>query len=579
MKEIKYLFKKMAQFEPSMFVLTLLYAIFIGLKPFLWIISPAYIIKNYKSNPKFLVIFFIGLIFISTLVSFFDSFVMGNYRMKMNNVRYKLMNMVTEYSLYLPYALKKDKEESEKINNATKAVESPFNGAGGLMMTLPEFLAQMISLTGFIWIFLRMDFLVVMTTLILTIITSFILSKVPKIYGSYWTSNSANWNRFAKVNNEMRSPLSKQDILIFDITKLFSSYYMNTHYNRIDDYARTNKKATTVFSLAKFINLIRDAIIIYWLSTSLIRGTIDIGDFYVYFTAVFAFINFNTMSMWIFSDLSYSYSIFKPFFEIIKVEKEKGEEFYPEKLEIRFDSVYFKYPESDDYILKNLNLTIKNNESIALVGENGAGKSTLAMLLAGFYKPSKGRILFNGKNLQDLDINYNKLISSVFQDSSLFPFSIRENILLKDSNKNLDAIYKMTHLDEIIDTYKQGENQTLLRILDDNGVDLSGGQKQRLFLARAIAKEKTKILILDEPTAQLDALNERELYQLYHTLVKNKSSIFISHRLASTKFCNRIIYMKDGEILASGSHEELMQKNDEYRDLYNLQAKNYKEVL
>ncbi|MSS78360.1 ABC transporter ATP-binding protein [Anaerococcus sp. WCA-380-WT-2B] len=579
MKEIKYLFKKMAQFEPSMFVLTLIYAIFIGLKPFLWIISPAYIIKNYKSNPKFLAIFFIGLIFISTLVSFFDSFVMGNYRMKMNNVRYKLMNMVTEYSLYLPYALKKDKEESEKINNATKAVESPFNGAGGLMMTLPEFLAQMISLTGFIWIFLRMDFLVVMTTLILTIITSFILSKVPKIYDSYWTSNSANWNRFAKVNNEMRSPLSKQDILIFDITKLFSSYYMNTHYNRIDDYARTNKKATTVFSLAKFINLIRDAIIIYWLSTSLIKGTIDIGDFYVYFTAVFAFINFNTMSMWIFSDLSYSYSIFKPFFEIIKVEKEKGEEFYPEKLEIRFDSVYFKYPESDDYILKNLNLTIKNNESIALVGENGAGKSTLAMLLAGFYKPSKGRILFNGKNLQDLDINYNKLISSVFQDSSLFPFSIRENILLKDSNKNLDAIYKMTHLDEIIDTYKQGENQTLLRILDDNGVDLSGGQKQRLFLARAIAKEKTKILILDEPTAQLDALNERELYQLYHTLVKNKSSIFISHRLASTKFCDRIIYMKDGEILASGSHEELMQKNDEYRDLYNLQAKNYKEVL
>ncbi|MDY3005390.1 ABC transporter ATP-binding protein [Anaerococcus porci] len=562
-----------------MFVLTLIYAIFIGLKPFLWIISPAYIIKNYKSNPKFLAIFFIGLIFISTLVSFFDSFVMGNYRMKMNNVRYKLMNMVTEYSLYLPYALKKDKEESEKINNATKAVESPFNGAGGLMMTLPEFLAQMISLTGFIWIFLRMDFLVVMTTLILTIITSFILSKVPKIYDSYWTSNSANWNRFAKVNNEMRSPLSKQDILIFDITKLFSSYYMNTHYNRIDDYARTNKKATTVFSLAKFINLIRDAIIIYWLSTSLIKGTIDIGDFYVYFTAVFAFINFNTMSMWIFSDLSYSYSIFKPFFEIIKVEKEKGEEFYPEKLEIRFDSVYFKYPESDDYILKNLNLTIKNNESIALVGENGAGKSTLAMLLAGFYKPSKGRILFNGKNLQDLDINYNKLISSVFQDSSLFPFSIRENILLKDSNKNLDAIYKMTHLDEIIDTYKQGENQTLLRILDDNGVDLSGGQKQRLFLARAIAKEKTKILILDEPTAQLDALNERELYQLYHTLVKNKSSIFISHRLASTKFCDRIIYMKDGEILASGSHEELMQKNDEYRDLYNLQAKNYKEVL
>lgn len=560
-----------------MFVLTLLYAIFIGLKPFLWIISPAYIIKNYESNPRFLVIFFIGLFLISTILSFLDSFIMGNYRMKMNNVRYNLMDMVTRYSLYLPYALKKDKKESEKINNATKAVESPFNGAGGLMMGLPEFLAHIISLGGFIWIFLRMDFWVIMTTLILTIITSFILSKVPKIYNSYWTSNSDNWNRFGKINNEMRSPLSKQDILIFDITKLFRSYYMNTHYERIDDYAHTNKNATKVFSFAKLINLIRDGLILYWLSLNLVKGIIDIGDFYVYFTAVFAFINFNTMSMWIFSDLSYNFSIFKPFFEVINVYKNRKKEYYPKEVEIKFENVYFKYPESDDYVLKNINLRIKNNESIALVGENGAGKSTLAMILAGFYKPSKGKILLNGKNLEDLDIDYNKLISAVFQDSVLLPFTIKENILLNDEDRNLDEIYKKTDLDEIIKNYDNKDKQVLLRVLDDKGVDLSGGQKQRLFLARAIAKEKSKILILDEPTAQLDALNEKKLYYLYNSLIKNKSSIFISHRLASTKFCDRIIYMKDGKIKACGSHDELMDKNKDYRDLYNLQAKNYKE--
>ena len=150
---------------------------------------------------------------------------------------------------------------------------------------------------------------------------------------------------------------------------------------------------------------------------------------------------------------------------------------------------------------------------------------------------------------------------------------------MSTEDRDLDDIYKMTHLDEIINTYEKKDDQTLLRILANEGVDLSGGQKQTLFLARAIAKSKAKLLILDEPTAQLDALNERELYMLYDDLTKDKSSIFISHRLASTKFCDRIIYLKDGEILANGTHDKLMKTCEDYKDLYNLQAKNYKEVL
>lgn len=248
-------------------------------------------------------------------------------------------------------------------------------------------------------------------------------------------------------------------------------------------------------------------------------------------------------------------------------------------MEIVLDNLSFKYPGTDTYVLENINLRIKDSETIALVGENGAGKSTLALILAGLYEPSEGRILINGENIKDSQIDYKKLISAVFQDSNLLPFSFKENILMSTEDRNLDHIYKMTHLDEIINSYKKKDDQTLLRILDNDGVDLSGGQKQRLFLARAIAKSKAKLLILDEPTAQLDALNERELYMLYDDLTKDKSSIFISHRLASTKFCDRIIYLKDGKILANETHDELMKSCDDYRDLYNLQAKNYKEVL
>lgn len=579
MTEFKFLMRKMAKLEPLMFLLIALYGLFVGIKPFLWIISPAFILKNYSTNPEIFPIFFIGLFFISSLISFFDSFIMGNYRMRMNHIRYKMMNMVTEYSLYLPYAQKKEKSESEKINNAMMAVRSPWEGAGGIMMDLPNVFAMLTSIAGFLWIFLRMDSWLLLTTLTITVISSLILNKIPKTYDKYWASMSPNWNKFAKLNNEMKSPLSKQDILIYNSVDLFKSYYGKTNRDRIGELSRVNSKTLGFFSLANVINLLRDGLIMYWLLTSLISGRIDIGDFYVYFTAIFAFIEFNRQSMWVYSDIRRNYTMFKPFFRIIEVFKDDREEIYPDKLEITFDDVSFKYPKSKDYVLKNISFTIRNGESIALVGENGAGKSTLALILAGFYKPTEGRILINGKDLEDSRIDYKKLVSAVFQDSSLLPFSFKENVLLSSEDRDINHIYSLTHLDEIIEKYDKKDRQSLLRILDSEGVDLSGGQKQRLFLSRAIAKDRSKILILDEPTAQLDALNERELYMLYDELIENKSSIFISHRLASTKFCDRIIYLRDGKILAEGSHDELIKTCPDYRDLYELQAKNYKEAL
>lgn len=579
MKEFKFLIKKMAHLEPIMFLLIALYGLFVGIKPFLWIISPAYILKNYQGNTEVFPVFFIGLFFISSLISFFDAFVMGNYRMRMNHVRYKLMNMITEYSLYLPYAKKKEKKESEKISDAMKSVESPWHGAGGIMMDLPNIFAMVVSIGGFLWIFLSMDLWVLLTTIILTIISWIFLDQVPKAYDNYWQDMSPNWDKFSKLNNEMKSPLSKQDILIFDTLRIFKSYYGKTNKSRIIRLGEVNTKTLRIFTLANIFNLIRDGLIIYWLMTSLIGGRISLANFYVYFTAIFAFIAFNHETMWVFSDIRKNFSVFKPFFKITDVYKDEKEEIYPEQMEIVLDGVSFKYPGTDSYVLKDINLKIKDSESIALVGENGAGKSTLALILAGLYQPTQGRILINGENIKDSQLDYKKLISAVFQDSNLLPFSFKENILMTTEDRNLEHIYKMTHLDEIIDKYEKKDGQTLLRILDNDGVDLSGGQKQRLFLARAIAKSKAKLLILDEPTAQLDALNERELYMLYDDLTKDKSSIFISHRLASTKFCDRIIYLKNGKILANGTHDELMESCQDYKDLYNLQADNYKEVL
>lgn len=580
MKELKYIFKSMAKYEPSMYLLIILYSIFIGLKPFIWIISPAYILKNYQNGLDFMLGFFILLLVLSTIISFFESYIMGNYRMKMNNIRYKYMNMVTKYALYLPYEEKMKKSESEKINSANKAVDSPYLGAGAVMMTLPEFLASLTSIAGFLWIFLKIGGIILALIIILTIISTYIANKIPREFSKFWNDQDENYNKFTKLNNELRSPLSKQDILIFDFINVFKSFYKKTNQDRIAYLVRTDKKTFKIYSLVRLINFIRDALIMYWLITNLMIGNLDLGDFYVYFTAILAFVNFNNLFMWIFNDFFDNLTRFKAFFKIINpYQKQFENNNLPKNLKINLVNLSFKYPNSDKYVLKNINLTINNNESIALVGENGAGKSTLALILAGFYKSYEGEIFINGENFKNLNYDYNSLVSAVFQDSQIFPFSIKENILLNDSNKNLEKTYGLTHLNKIIESYDKKDDQTLLRILDDDGVDLSGGQKQKLYLARSIEKNSSKLLILDEPTAQLDALAERELYTLYNDLIKDKSSIFISHRLASTKFCNRIVYLKDGEIKSTGSHEELMRNDSDYKDLYNLQAKNYKEEV
>ena len=581
MKKLKFLFKEMAKYEPSMFLLIVLYSISIGLRPFIWIVSPAYILKNTDKPFSYFVIFFLILLIISAISSFFDSFIMNNYRMKMNNIRYNCIRMVTRYSLYLPFDKQKDKIEIEKINNALKACQSPFDGVGGIMMSLPPIGALIFSISGFVWIFSKMGYLLLLLILVTTTIYFVINYKSTLVYTRYWEKMSPNWNIFTKLNYQLRSPESKQDILIYDFIRLFRSYYMSTNKDRIEEYNDANKKAITIYALARLVSFIRDIAIFYWLITSILKGVIDIGDFYMFFTAIFAFITFNDEYTWIISNIKNGMASFGYFFDIMGENiDEVGEKLEnAQKTVIEFRNVSFKYPNTDKYVLQDINFTIHDKESLALVGENGAGKSTLVLLLCGLYKPTSGEILLNGVNINKFGANYRDIVSAIFQDSLLLPFSIRENVSLDNNSSNIDDIYKTTGLDKIIEKYDKKDQQTLLRTLDEEGVDLSGGQKQRIFLSRALSKKTSKILILDEPTAQLDALAERELYMLYDKLSEHMSSIFISHRLASTKFCDRVIFLKDGKIIGNDNHDNLIKTNEEYKDLYEIQAKNYKEVL
>ena len=248
---------------------------------------------------------------------------------------------------------------------------------------------------------------------------------------------------------------------------------------------------------------------------------------------------------------------------------------------IEFQDVSFRYNSGSKYILSHINLKIKPGEKIALVGANGSGKTTLVKLLCGFYHPSGGRILVNGTDIEDYDIDeYFKLAGVVFQDLEPLPFRI-VNIVSGQEKEHTDLkrlwdALSRAGLADKIKSLPDKEDTYISNIFDENGLHLSGGETQKLMLATCIYKD-APLMILDEPTAALDPIAENALYKEYNNITTNKTSIFISHRLASTRFCDRILFLENGQIAEEGSHTELLKQNGRYASIYKIQSHYYEE--
>lgn len=247
------------------------------------------------------------------------------------------------------------------------------------------------------------------------------------------------------------------------------------------------------------------------------------------------------------------------------------------RAEVVFDDVSFSYPGSPVRVLDHVSFTLEAGCHASIVGENGAGKSTVVRLLCRFYQPDEGRILLNGTDIRDFEPDeYLRRISAVFQDSRLFAATLEENIC---PNQNADPVrlweaLRMTGMDEKIRRLPGQEKSNVLKYLHDDGVEFSGGEKQRLCLARAVYKSGD-LLLLDEPTAALDALAEKEIYESFDRISRGRTVLFISHRLGSNRLCDKVIFLEKGRILAQGSHEDLMEGCPPYRDMYRLQARYY----
>lgn len=248
-----------------------------------------------------------------------------------------------------------------------------------------------------------------------------------------------------------------------------------------------------------------------------------------------------------------------------------------EKFEIEFKNVSFKYPNTESYALKNINIKINNGEHLAVVGRNGSGKTTFIKLMCRLYDATDGEILINGINIKE----YSKesvisLYSVVFQDFKIFSTTLAQNISANeeyDKERLYDALDKANIKDRVL-AMENKENTYLYKDIDETGVEISGGEAQKLALARALYKD-SPVVILDEPTAALDPVAENEIYNRFNSFVDNKTAIYISHRLSSCAFCTRIAVFDKSHLVETGTHQELLNANGKYSELWNAQAKYY----
>lgn len=431
--------------------------------------------------------------------------------------------------------------------------------------------------------------------MIIFIVISFGIVKISSFFTKrdkikFSDAMAPTWRKMNYLESTTKNFDFAKDIRLFNMSNAFFNQLsgVNETYKELN---RKHHNRMVLWEVSLGSVLIVQKILMYtWLVYNVVTGAYQISDFVLYVGLVSTFHASVGYVNWIYSDMRTNSLMINDYRNFVdwKEDRETADEkdghiteINLDKFEFRFENVSFKYPGHDNYVLKNVNLTIKNGAKLAVVGVNGAGKTTFIKLMMKLYEPSEGRILLNDVDIKEYNREeYFKLFSPVFQNVECFAMPIYQNISFAEEDKTdmnkINEVLEQSGLSEKINSYEKGIHTNLLKIFDKEGIDLSGGEKQRLAMARALYKDG-KVIILDEPTAALDALAEDRMYREFKNMIHGKTAVFISHRLGSTRFCDKIAMFEDGTIVEEGTHEELMAKNGKYAYMFGIQSQYYDE--
>lgn len=475
-------------------------------------------------------------------------------------------------------------EKSEKANAPTANNE---DAAEAIWATLCEFFIHVISFAAYLLLLSNAGPLMIIVTLLTAAASYFFGQQIRQWRYRHREEESAYRHKLRYISLSARNRELAKDIRIFGLGDWLNELFDGCYHLFQSFLTKSSKMNLLADALDILATLMRNGVAYFYLIHLALRGELSAAEFVLYFSAA------TGLGSWmggILNDLSIlnrqsaELSITREFLEAPEPFRfEDGE-----PLQIRPGHLYalelldvsYRYPNARKDTLSHINLKIHPGEKLAIVGLNGAGKTTLVRLLCGFLDPTGGSVLLDGVDIRRYNRrDYYKLISAVFQQSSIIAGSIAENVAQSSDEidtRRMRRCLEWAGLSETVAALPQGADTHLNRSVYADAVELSGGQMQRLLLARALYKA-APIIVLDEPTAALDPISESKIYQKYNEMTHGYTSIYISHRLASTRFCDRIILVNGGAIREEGTHDELLARGGEYAKLFEVQSKYYRE--
>ena len=530
-----------------------------------------------------IVVFVLALMFVSAV----SAYVNMNAIFARISIRAVVTNLLNRKAATTSYP---NVDDDQFIKLLAKSRECPnSNGAApeAIWITLSTLTTNMIGFCIYVSLLSSVQPLLILIILATTVI-SYLISNYVNGYGYRHREEVAEYERHMYYISAFARDLgAAKDIRIFGLRPWLEDLYGKA----MDAYTAFQSKAQSVYIMAKIVDLVltflRNAVAYAFLIGLVLQNGLGVAEFLLYFTAIGGF------TEWVSGIMSGFNTLYKQSLDITTIREclEYEEPFHLDcgehleakgdsKYEIRLEQVSFRYPGADQDTLTNINLTLHPGEKLAVVGLNGAGKTTLIKLICGFLDPTEGRVLLDGKDIRDYNrTDYYTMFSAVFQEFSLLAGTIAANVAQNDVGIDMQRVKECVEkagLCTKIESLPDGYDTYLNRAVYEEATALSGGETQRLMLARALYKN-APFIVLDEPTSALDPIAESQIYQKYHEMTSGKSSIYISHRLASTRFCDRIIMIDNGGIGEEGTHEELLNKGGKYAELYEVQSKYYRE--
>ncbi len=580
-KALRFFVRLAAKHKPSQLVYTILYSLTKAALPFVGVLLPKLVLDELSGpkDPVRLLLYAVAAAGVSALCYLLSETL--RLRVERGGILLEstLDKLLGEKTCSMDYQYLEDPESLTILQRARQGRMTRGGMYAVMVWHLPSTLTNLFTCLGMLWVVAQLDWWV-LALLLLCVAANLLLLRKNSDAANAFMMHMGDFNRmFAYLYFLAFDFTNGKDIRLFHTAPMIQARMREYNGKVVEVEKESYLVMCRCGVLQALLAQAQLGVVYISLLVQVFQTGLSIGDFVMFAAAASSFATTLTAT---FSEATQSLMtarLIAPYRQFLRLKDRmpKAEGSVDGQAQaLRFENVSFRYPRAQAPTLRNLNLTLKKGQRLAVVGENGAGKTTMIKLLLRLYDPDEGRILLGDRDIRELSPKeYAEQFSVGFQDFKLFAFSVRENICLgREEEERLRRVLAQTGLDELLAGYEKGVDTSVYKQFDEKGVEFSGGERQKIAIARALYKD-APIVVMDEPTAALDPIAEEEIYNQLNALIHGRTALFISHRLSSCKFCDEVAVFQDGRVVEQGSHEELMKEEGLYRRMFTAQSKYY----